>query len=288
MEFVDINKTLDRLNFNEEERKRTIEKFYVTLQHVDLEVLDYITNKGVDIKRGHELKALTMPLSDIKKDFDFIEAIHEAGLYVEKPLRLCLNPVDIYKRIGYCNANGIQYKDENGKYELFLFNRNLWQEVLKNRGLGEEVSSPTPAEDFNLEPFVPSDLPKEEPVLEEVAPSSESHEEEVKEEPKVIENDLYSPDVVPEIDGLKEINIGDAHHDNTLLDHSLTDIGAEPTVDEVMNEYSKVEAATTDFQSIRADLEKQLNALNDLGHDIDFSKYDDMNPSVYEAESRGR
>ncbi len=182
-----LKEKLDLLNLSEDERAKVEEKFIASVSLVSVEemkaVLDVLAKKGERITKAREVKVLTNPASKIEKNYDFVEEVHEPGIYSEDLNRLSGNGLDKYKRIIYCIQYGIPYKNEDGTYKDFLFNESLFQKEVS--GLAPTMDTPsetsheTALEDISMEESEPIDLvvPKVEMPKDEVEVQDKDHED---------------------------------------------------------------------------------------------------------------
>lgn len=232
---------IDLLNLSPEERKKTEEKFLVTLSLISEEdlktILEYLNSQRVQISKAREIKVLGNSKEDIAKKFDILDGIHETDIYIQDPTMINRNVIDIYKKIQYCKQNSIPYKKEDGMYEGFLFSEIEWQKIL-NRASEVLNESASPIEEIvTIEPVIEEELIIETPVEE-------------------------------EIEEIEHIDIKDYMN--------------------ATNDIAELEAKTTNFESIREDLESQLRELdalnslnsNDLSEDNVIS-FGDIEPESY-------
>lgn len=123
-------------DLSEDEKTKLKEKFIVTLTLIPYDdmhkIYDYLKEQGVKITRASYIKVFCNQLYEITKKFDILKEINETGLYLENPIRINNNVIDIYRRIKYCRQNDIPYKDGN-KYEKFLFSEVDFQNMVKGR-----------------------------------------------------------------------------------------------------------------------------------------------------------
>lgn len=140
-----LKEKIDLLNLPEDERKKLEEKFAASLAYVSIDemkaVVDVLDQKDEKITKAREVKVLTNPASKIEKNYDFVEEVHEPGIYSEDLNRLNGNGLDKYKRVIYCIQYGIPYKNEDGTYKDFLFKENLFQKEVS--GLAPTTETPS-------------------------------------------------------------------------------------------------------------------------------------------------
>lgn len=246
-----ILEKLNMLELAEEERVKAQEKFLATLALVsDTELNDivgYLNSEGVKITKAKEIKVLGNAKEEILKKFSILGEIHETNIYRQDPTLINHNVIDIYKKIKYCNQMGRPYKTELGEYEPFLFSELLWQQEF-NRDFKAEA--PTHLEETKK---------SEKPALEQ-----ETHE--VYETSPVVENK-------PSFEEPLENSSPDFEHIDIQEYMKNTDDSAE------------LEAKTTDFATVRRELEaslKELDSLKSLSDDsFEEISFNDLEPESY-------
>lgn len=261
-----LKEKIDLLNLSEDERRKLEEKFAPSLSFVSIEEMkagiDVLDKKGEKITKAREVKVLTNPASKIEKNYDFVEEVHEPGIYSEDLNRLSGNGLDKYKRIIYCIQSGIPYKNEDGTYKDFLFKESLFQ---------KEVSGITPTTEMPLEasPETTLDTPHDvafDAALDDVLP----------EETKPI--DVTVPEVEMTEDSLE------------VKDEK------QPEVDDYMQaeaDLDDIESKTTTFDDIKKDLEAQLAELDALRSQNEYEnnnnvyRFNDIEQETYDV-GRGR
>lgn len=126
-----------------DKEKNKLSKFYATLSLISEEelnnTLDFLNSNGIKITKANELKLLTNSVDELKNKLNILESVGEKDLAVKEPKRLNNNILDIIKRINYCKAHNVDYKDSEGKYYSFLFSTTKWKEEVEFKNLDSQT-----------------------------------------------------------------------------------------------------------------------------------------------------
>lgn len=265
-----LKSKLDLLNLSEEERIKVQTRFMATLPLVDekelREELEFLESKGVKITKAREVKVLAEPVANLVKKFSILGEIHEEDLYVQDPSQIVKNAIDIYKKIQYCKQVGKVYKNEEGKYSNFLFSEKSWNnEINKENEFNQDISLETEEDIVTLEPVVDNVINFQDYI---------SKEHDIAED--VVESDFEK---TIQFENISAEPIIDDSIDKQLEDTKHIDINVYKSATEDMK---KIEEKTTDFSTVRKELESQLAELDNLKNfsmgEISFS---DLEPESY-------
>jgi hypothetical protein len=141
---MELVEKLNILNFSDKEKDKTVAKFFPTLYLVDddlAEKISYLNENGVNITHARELKVLCVSKEKLAEAFRVIGEVEETEMFVEDPVRLCFNPIDIYRKIKYCKSNNMSYRNEDGSYKEFLFSEIAWKKELEE---AKTIAEPEP------------------------------------------------------------------------------------------------------------------------------------------------
>lgn len=206
-----LKEKIDLLNLPEDERKKLEEKFAASLAYVSIDemkaVIDVLNRKNEKITKARDVKVLTNPASKIEKNYDFVEEVHEPGIYSEDLNRLSGNGLDKYKRIIYCIQSGIPYKNEDGTYKDFLFKESLFQKEVN--GLAPTMETPSETSFENV-------LPEEAETIDIAVPEVEMPKDEIKEEPEQVHDYMQA-----------EADLNDIESHTTTFDDIKKDLEAQ-------------------------------------------------------------
>lgn len=152
-----LQEKLSLLNLNADQEQIVKEKFLATLSLVSEEdikdIIAYLNEHGIMISKAREVKILANPREELTKKFSILGELHETKIYTQEPTMLNKNVIDLYRRLQYCRQNGIEYKDEEGKYKSFLFSESSWQqEISKSPIEPAKVSTEQPVDIVTIEP----------------------------------------------------------------------------------------------------------------------------------------
>ncbi len=143
-----------------DKEKNKLNKFYATLSLVSEEdlksVLKFLNDNDIKVTKAADLKLLTNTVDELRNKLNILESIGEKEIAIKEPKRLNNNVLDIIKRINYCKAHNVEYKDNEGKYKLFLFSTTKWKKEVEVSGLDntpkvEEEKKEEPVMDFKTE-----------------------------------------------------------------------------------------------------------------------------------------
>ncbi|MBE6156154.1 MAG: hypothetical protein E7161_00195 [Firmicutes bacterium] len=264
-----MEKKIALLNINDAELAK-LPKFMASLTFVTADemsaILDFLKSKGVVITLAHELTIFANALEDIKRKFSILEEVHAIDIYIQNPIMINKNAIEIYKKINYCIQNSVPYKKEDGTYEPFLFSESEWQKKFNkdaeliasaepNRALGESV--------VTLEPVITS-----EQVVIPFEPVSQ-----VSEEPRKAPQDDRYMDIQEFMSSPEEIQ------PTTLNFASLKD-----SVSKMHTELNGISAQASSLASERKKLENQYANLSlykdSLAQELadDFVGFDEIEP----------
>lgn len=249
-----LSDRLSYLNLPDEESKKAISKFLVGLGMLEyaefIEVINRLRQHKIEITKAKDIKVIANGLENIEKKINILDEIHEVDIYRQDPSRLNCNEVlKLYQRIQICKQTGIQYKKDDGTYELFLFNEYEWKKMMSSRNEGI-----TPTPEFTP---VQEDIVTLEPVVE-VEPIITPVDEMV----------AIEPEVSPVLD----------------TDH----IDIQDYMASQSDDIEEIQAKTTNFAAVREELEgfrDQLAELDELKSQIDFG--DEISFADLEPESFG-
>jgi len=121
---------LKALNYSKEVAPM-INKFVASLSDdvISLEelaqIINYLSEKGISIKRPSEQKAVAGGFSFVQKQVEEMERIGELGAYVEDPVRI--NSKGAVKRIQYLRSIDEPYKTPEGKYSKIPFRKKAFE-----------------------------------------------------------------------------------------------------------------------------------------------------------------
>jgi len=113
---------------------------FVTKDEISL-TKEFLSSKGITITQAHEITIFANPLDEIKRKFSILEEVHVSDIYIQNPIMLNKNAIEIYKKVNYCIQNNVPYKKEDGTYEQFLFSESEWQKVFNKDAKKEELSN---------------------------------------------------------------------------------------------------------------------------------------------------
>ena len=261
-----ITEKLDMLDLNEEEKVKAIEKFSATFGILTdeeyKEAVEYLKSQGILITKAKNVKVISNCRENIVKKINIIGDIHETDIYRQDPSKLSYNEdLKLYQRIQRCKQTGIQYKKEDGTYEKFLFDEKEWQQVNSKE----------------KEPIIaPPTFTTVEPEIQALEPNDN----------KIVDmQDFMVED--NEIKGLEPDNIDFKFEEVAEVqppidaDNKYIDIKDYMAAD---NDMEDLEAKTTNFATIRKELEGQLAELDALRNDPDFGdeiSFADLEPESY-------
>ena len=259
-----LKEKLDLLNLSEKEQRIVENKLIGVLNFVGTDEdfndkLIYLKSQGIKITKAKELRVLTLQINDLTRNFSVLAEIHETEIYKQNPLRLVLNPVDIYKRINYCKQNQIKYIKDDGSYAEFLFKESLWREELNKKSDNFEAEK---------ESIINDDLVTVEPVFN------------INSEP-VVEETFNAESIEP----IKE-EVNDIHVDiNEYINNASNDI------DELEAKTTSFAAIKDDLQAMKERLSQELESTEDLNTSNDnVIGFDQWNfePETYDMNGMGR
>jgi len=243
---MNILEKLDLLNLDEKERTKVADKFLVTLSLVTIEELKeriaYLNKEGVVITKAKDLKVLTISVEELAKKFSILNEIHESDIYKKCPTTLNYNVIDIYKKIQYCKQMGIEYKDES-QYQQFLIKESLWQEIASKEVKEEIIVDKV-----------------EEPVIE------------------IEETKIEDSISKPVIELVTEPIVESVAEEISLIDDSkYMDI---KDYKNASNDLEELEAKTTNFDTVKKELEFELAKLESSNDDYEIS-FNDFEPENF-------
>ena len=89
------------------------------------QIINYLSEKGIIIRKPSEHKVLSNGFSFVKKQVEDMERIGELGAYVEDPVRI--NSKGAVQRVEYLKRIGEPYKTPEGKYSKLPFRKKLFE-----------------------------------------------------------------------------------------------------------------------------------------------------------------
>jgi len=259
-----MEKKIALLNLSDAENAK-IHKFMASLTFVTVDemsaILNYLNSKGVTITLAHELTIFANMLEDIKRKFSILEEVHATDIYVQNPIMINKNAIEIYKKINYCIQNNVLYKKEDGTYEPFLFSESEWQKKFSREAENVNFTKQDVEESVvTVEPVIAS-----EPVIIPFEPTSQ-----VTEEPAL--DNKY-------MDVREFMNAEEEIQPTTLNFASLED-----SVSKMHKELDGINAQATTLADERKALEEQYASLssykNSLAMELDkeFVGFNDIEP----------
>lgn len=151
---MNIKEKIDLFGFSEEESKKAW-KFSASLAFVSGEeiitALDTLAELGLQIRYAREIKVVLNEIRKLKNNYNFANDSHEVDMYEQDLNRISNNNngLDFHRRKLYCEQNGIEYRDEKGKYKKFLFKEALFRDITNGVEVEHEVKN-------EQEPYVPA------------------------------------------------------------------------------------------------------------------------------------
>lgn len=268
-----LKEKLDLFNLSEKERRIAEEKFLASLNYATSEEiianLGFLRSKGIEVTRAREIKVVTNSIDKLEKNVDFVGNVHELPAYKEDPNRINGNGLDIFKRVKYCSSNNITYKNADGTYKKFLFDETLFQAEISK--MGNDLS-------FRVTPIA------REPEIVTLEPNIKPNDAIVEKLEQNIEENAETR-VQSNINAGVEPTPVNTMDTQVATNNSAVDLGEYLSA---TNDMEDLEAKTTDFATIRKELEGQLAELDnyrqsELG-DISFNDIEPENINV----GRGR
>jgi len=273
------------LNLSEAEKAK-LPKFMASLAFVSAdeirETQAFLKTMDIIITTAHQASVLTNPLEELKRKISILEEVHVSDIYVQKPLMLNKNAIEIYKKVNYCIQNNISYKKDDGTYELFLFSEKEWQ-----KRFNRESELVTSSENNELD----QTLVTIEPVVEEkttVIPfepvQSEINELSLETESPVQEVIPFAPkaeDIYPDAMDIKDFIAQDIEETPTMSFASL-----ETSVNKMHSEIEDFEP-TSGLSEAKQDILNLKSQLNDYKSSLassledEFVGFGDIEPETY-------
>ena len=124
----------------------------ITLEEL-VQIINYLNEKGITIKRPAQQKALAGGLLFVKKQIEEMERIGELGAYVEDPIRI--NSKGAAQRIEYLKRIDEPYKTPEGKYSKLPFRKRAFETKYGIEYLRENVPVIEPVQEIVPEVTVP-------------------------------------------------------------------------------------------------------------------------------------
>lgn len=136
-------------NFKDRDKLQT-EKFMVSLALGDSECLKILNSYGVVLTKSSQFIVLTQDAKTLTQELELAKKMDFLDAYKTDPKRLCQAVTNVIKRMAKCDAMGVSYKKEDGRFENFIFSERMFNARLTEVGIkNQEIVAPAPDIDFN-------------------------------------------------------------------------------------------------------------------------------------------
>lgn len=123
-------------NFKDRDKEQR-DKFIYSWSLADPESLEVLNQYDVVLTRSSQGVVLTQEAMRLKQALELAEKMDFIGAYRDDPKRLTQPVTSIIKRMAKCDAMGAPYKNENGKFENFIFSSRGFNKKMIELGMNE-------------------------------------------------------------------------------------------------------------------------------------------------------
>lgn len=146
---IDINEKITK-NFKERDLNQR-EKFLYTSTLIDEDSLKVLEDHGITLTKNSQLITLVLDPKTLTQTLSLATEMGFVDAYKENPKRLTQLVKEVAKRVSQCNVLGIPLKNEQGKYEDFLFRERLFKARLATLSSEQKKAIAVPTSNINEE-----------------------------------------------------------------------------------------------------------------------------------------
>lgn len=125
---IELRKSVTE-NFKDRDNAQ-VEKFMVSLALADPECVELLKKYNVELTKSSQFIVLTQDPKTLTQALELAQKMDFLNAYKADPKRLCQSVTHVIKRMSKCDAEGISYKKEDGRFENFIFSERKFNEML--------------------------------------------------------------------------------------------------------------------------------------------------------------
>lgn len=149
---IELQKSITQ-NFKDRDNAQ-VEKFMVSLALADPACVELLRKYNVELTKSSQFIVLTQDPKTLTQALELAQKMDFLNAYKADPKRLCQSVTHVIKRMSKCDAMGIPYKKEDGRFESFIFSERRFNEMLsaeKPESKNENVVVKEVTESFDIE-----------------------------------------------------------------------------------------------------------------------------------------
>lgn len=106
-------------------------KFMMSYNLAYPESLDILEKYNISLTKNSQIKVITIDPDTLTQALELATKMNFIDAYREDPNRLCQMVTNVIRRMAYCDAKNITYRDEEGKVADFIFNGILFTKTVR-------------------------------------------------------------------------------------------------------------------------------------------------------------